>query len=112
MHLAHFLLDFLPDERLEAYTLGETWNGWGCPYFTLDQAHRLVEVWQSHGFLAAYDHATEAFAFGPIDLEDGSDPALVPLSSDAVEWYVAEVVEGRQYFPIGARGWIWDEVVA
>lgn len=97
MREARFTIDTFGDEIFEGLTHGDTWNGWARPFFTFDQAQRIVEAHRSNGMRAWYDHAQDAFGF--------------EFSEEEVDTFPAEVVEGRRLYPVGAGCWIWEESV-
>lgn len=43
MRKAFFYLDCIEGRRFEGYTLGQTWNGWACPYFTEKVGKEIIE---------------------------------------------------------------------
>lgn len=104
-----FSLDPLPNEVFQGFSDGRTWNGWACPYFTKDQADRLVTAWERHGYQAAYNAQADVFKFGPLDTV--GDSAAVDLNDpEEAEQFGAVEVDGRKLYPIGAGAWIWDMV--
>lgn len=88
---------------LDAWTDGETWNGWAVPYFEYGAALDLVTLYnQQHGLRppgAWYDAVADVFCF----VLDGAaepecfGPIPIPGAGPAAKLY-----------PIGARAWIWD----
>jgi len=96
MQAATFAIDFLEGRSFKGFTLGEDWNGFARPYFTLDQAQRLVEAWREAGGEASYDGERNEFSFKMIAGE--------PDCFGSVE------IEETKLYPIGAGCWIWQEV--
>jgi hypothetical protein len=102
MRLSGFKNEALGFQSFEGYTKGEIWNGWDCPYFTFEQAQKVLKAYnelrQIIGAisLAYYDSETDAFVF--------------PDSEDEPETYKALNEQGQNYYPIGAFVWIWEEV--
>lgn len=99
----------LGDETLfDGYTLGEEWNGFACPYFTLQQAETLMRYQnaQSQSEFGTdamfYDATRDAYAVRFPD-----DPAR------PADYYVGEdldTADGRLHvYPIGHSAWIWYE---
>jgi hypothetical protein len=95
MRPAKFIIDTFGDQTFDGFTNGDTWNGWARPYFTFDQAERIIEAHAAQGNKAAYDASEDAFSF--------------EFSADEVDSFPAEVVEGRKLYPVGAGCWIWEE---
>jgi hypothetical protein len=52
MRATTFTIEVYGDVRFQGFTQDETWNGWACPYFTFEQAQRIVEAHQRFGLLA------------------------------------------------------------
>jgi hypothetical protein len=97
MQATRFIIDTFGNEIFDGFTLGETWNGWACPYFTLEQAHRVVEAHRAQGGKAWYDETQDLFVFG--------------FREDEVDAFPVEMVEGHKLYAIGAGCWIWEEAV-
>ena len=97
MRAAKFVMDAFGDEVFDGFTQGETWNGWARPYFTFEQAKRIVEAHQAQGGKASYDQAEDAFSF--------------EMGENEVDSFPAETVEGRKFYLVGAGCWIWEEAV-
>jgi hypothetical protein len=102
MEITRFKNDALGFEAFEGYTKGENWNGWDCPYFTFEQAQKILKI---HNELkritgevaqAYYDFDNDFFAF--------------PVADDETEIYKPIVENNKKYYPIGAFTWIWEEV--
>lgn len=93
-----FQIDFLPGRAFAGFFTGEYWNGFDCPRFTFEQAQDLVRGWTATGKSARYLESEDAFAFESID------------DSEDSEMFVAEVIDGQKFYPIGANNWIWSEV--
>lgn len=88
----------------EGYSIGHHWNGWACPYFTMDVAMKLVAGLIADNCYARYDAATDTFT--------------INLSEDR-EWEYEGEYEGLdatledgstvRVYPIGAYMWTWDD---
>ncbi len=105
MRKTKFKIESLGYETFEGFTKDEDWNGWDCPYFTFDQAQKVLkqfnlfrEITRQKGF-AFYDETADAFVF-PLNDEDES------------EVYAAIDEEGQKYYPVGASCWIWEEDIS
>lgn len=97
---ANFQIDTYGAETFAGFTAGETWNGFACPYFTLEQAQHIVRAHQNLGLAAGYDRERDEFFF---TLEHGAE--------EGSELYGPVSTGGLTVYPIGAGSWIWDEVV-
>lgn len=102
MRPAKFKIESLGYEIFDGFTKGEDWNGWACPYFTFDQAqkvlrqfNRLREITWSKD-LAFYDSGSDSFIF-PVDYEN--EPEL----------FEAIVENGQKFYPLGTFCWIWED---
>jgi len=96
---ATFSIEVLGDRSFDGYTLGETWNGWACPYFIFDQAQQLVRAYKENGVKAWYDETSDVFSF---EVDAGDDFK----KTDA---FPAKEIEGQKFYPIGASCWIWKD---
>jgi hypothetical protein len=97
MRLAKFTIDPYGDAEFEGFTADEHWNGWACPYFTREQAMRIVEAHNRiGGGHARYDEATDSFLFSF-------------ASPDEEDAFLAVNIGGRTLYPVGAFCWIWEE---
>jgi len=87
-----------PDPIFEGYTYGACWNGWECPYFTKEEALRVIEQYNSEEDPMWYDEEKDAFGY---------------TTDDGTEYWEAEdyKIDGQKLilYPIGAWYWIWDE---
>lgn len=95
MKQTRFAVDFLEGREFEGYTRGENWNGFACPYFTFDQAKRIVDAWPETGGTASYVSGGDEFIF---QMSDGARDSFGPVE-----------IEGMKLYPIGNGSWIWDE---
>jgi hypothetical protein len=99
MEPAKFSLDFLDGQTFEGYTRGEDRNGFACPYFTFEQAQRLVVAWKATGREARYDRDTDRFTF-EVNVDEGRGyDSFQPVD-----------LQGLKVYPLGTRSWIWEEV--
>ena len=105
MKLTNFKIELLGYEIFEGFTIGEDWNGWACPYFTFDQAQKVLKQYNQlreiigQKDLAFYDENADAFVFP----ENGKDES---------EIFVAVIENDRRYYPVGAFCWIWEEEIS
>ncbi len=102
MRPAKFKLESLGYVTFDGFTKNENWNGWACPYFTFEQAQKVLKIYNQlrqiigQKDLAFYDPAADAFVF-PADDED--EPEI----------FAAITENGQKYYPVGAFMWIWEE---
>jgi hypothetical protein len=95
-------IESLGYETFKGFTKGENWNGWDCPYFTFEQAQKVLKTYNElrriigQNVLAYYDAETDAFVF-PANAEDES------------EIFAAIIEDSEKYYPVGAFCWIWEE---
>lgn len=102
MRKAKFKIESLGYETFDGFTKDEEWNGWACPYFTFDQAQKVLKQFnlfreitgQKH--FAFYDEQVDAFVF-PANGED--DPEVFAAVSE----------NGEKYYLVGTFCWIWEE---
>lgn len=95
--------DFYIDEPVQlyrGYTHGETWNGWECPYFTLDVATTIADRYsEASGHPAGYDDEEDCVYFSDPDWPEPESFAGI------------DVVDGegqvRHLYPVGAGSWVW-----
>lgn len=101
-HLVHVSIDGTPFRGSAFIQDGETWNGWLMPYFSWQQADKLVQRVEAAGGKAEYSPSTDSFVFfgtGSIQGESESFPSE--------EIYVDGVV--IRAYPIGAGCWCWEK---
>jgi hypothetical protein len=101
MRSTKFKIESLGCETFDGFTQDEDWNGWDCPYFTYDQAQKVVKQYNQLREIigkkdfAFYDEVTDAFIF--------------PVDEDKTETFAAINDDEQKYYPVGAFGWIWEE---
>ena len=90
--------DFLPDGLvLPCYSMGDLWNGWGCPAFEFDVAKKLAEVSELDLF---YNPESDCFECRPEDANDEVfEPSMIEFEGKKVKVY-----------HIGAFSWAWEPV--
>jgi len=96
-----FKLESLGTELFDGFTKNEEWNGWSCPYFTFEQAQKVLK---SFNQLAAVLSDTPGAYYDP-----DSDAFVFNVGGEK-EAFASVIEDGQKYFPIGAFSWIWDEV--
>lgn len=91
------------DERssYKAYSCGEEWNGFQCPYFTFEEAMKITEHPDLKGL--TYDAQKDQFSFA--DPECLDDPTYKAENFEAK----AITVDGKQIkvYAVGAFFWCW-----
>jgi hypothetical protein len=97
MEKRSFTIDSLANQKFQGFTSGETWNGWACPYFTFEEAKKIVDAQNANSDHSAhYDESNDTFVFS--------------FSDDEKEGYSAENIDGEKLYGIGCGSWIWAEV--
>ncbi|ARL04373.1 hypothetical protein BOC44_21660 (plasmid) [Burkholderia pseudomallei] len=86
----------------QAYSRGETWNGWECPYFTFDEAMKVTQ----HRDMKClrYDPESDQFVMNDPFYKD--DPTYEPEVFKRQDITVDGVQVG--VYPIGAFSWCWN----
>jgi len=100
-----FWLDSVIEPPVDGFTAGARWNGWACPYFTREQADRVVELSNAANnsedadvrIIVTWDEARQAYI-----IVDGQYP-------DEEDVMDAVVVDGVAYYCIGGWSWCWME---
>jgi hypothetical protein len=86
----------------QAYSRGETWNGFQCPYFPFEEAMKVTENPSIKGL--KYEAETDRFV--SIDPEYEDDPEY-----EAEIFMPTSILVDRlriKVYPIGAFGWCWN----
>ena len=88
-------------EWFAGFSSGKTWNGWACPYFTLEQGKKVM---------AALNESDDVDP-PRMGYFSHSDQFVVVHTSCEVETYkgIKNPVGGEKLYPIGAMGWCWYE---
>lgn len=94
MRKTEFKIETYGNASFEGYTLEEDWNGWSCPYFTLEESKRIVNAHTATGQNASYNENSDTFCFE---------------SQDEEEFYTPLELKGMKLYPIGNSSWIWEE---
>jgi hypothetical protein len=101
MRTAKFSIDVYGDQVFDGYTQGETWNGWACPFFTFEQAQRIVQAHKGFELAAWYDKEQDSFAFC-FEQDRTADR----------DEFGSKKIEGQKLYPVGSHCWIWEEATA
>jgi hypothetical protein len=81
---SEFTIDY--EKYYKGFTLGDTWNGFFCPYFTLETAKEIIkDITDENGFL------------------EGSDEKVSLADFPMV------TIENKELYPVGAFAWVWEE---
>lgn len=112
---ARFSIEVAGDDAVfDGFTTGQTWNGWECPYFTLEQGQAIVEAinrtqeeWGKESFNidtlhGYYDSEQDAFVFYQKSMKESKNP------EEDWEIFTFVAVDGQKLYPIGAWGWVWE----
>ncbi|MGC2237991.1 MAG: hypothetical protein WA584_17660 [Pyrinomonadaceae bacterium] len=95
MRKAKFFLEVLEPYDFEGYTEDDDWNGWSCPYFTFDEAEKIVKAHKQAGLKAIYEESSDEFIF--------------ELQGE-IEIYAPTTINELKLYPIGTASWIWEEI--
>jgi hypothetical protein len=87
----------LGGEDFNAYTLGDIWNGFQCPYFTKTEGMKVIKDLDGDGL--RYDGRMDAF----VEF-DSSDPK----NKEYWNVYKKQIINGKSLYPIGYMGWTWE----
>lgn len=98
MRPSKFTIEVYGEQSFDGFSSGEDWNGWACPYFTSEQAQRIVDAHCKLGRKAWYDKVEDQFVFD-FSHDENNEPDTFP----------AEEVDGKKLYPVGAFCWIWEE---
>lgn len=92
--------DWIRDQskRYQAFTSGQRWNGWECPYFVFEVAKRLAQDMPG----LQYDPATDEFV-----REDHCGPEYESLERFSSSLIDIDGVPTKVY-AIGAWSWCWE----
>lgn len=90
------------DEIYEGYTNGSTWNGWECPYFTLEVGKKICEDYSDDEHRLYYDEIEDCFM--EFDMEEGEFKHIGSRCRIAVDGKLMNL------YDIGAMSWVWYEV--
>lgn len=101
MRLTNFKIESLGYETFEGFTKNENWNGRDCPYFTFEQAQKVLKTYNELRRIigqtnaASYDSSADAFVFPLTTAKRKSFPLLPKM----VKNIILSVLSGR----------IWEE---
>lgn len=87
------------DNVYDCYSNRQHWNGWAMPYFTKEEALRIVEDMKD----VSYDEPTNSFVWTNADDKNDKD----------VYEAITIVVDGEPItvYPIGSGFWCWDFIL-
>lgn len=89
------------DRRYVGYTNGDLWNGWACPYFTLEVGKQICEDFTDDDYKFYYKKDEDAFFIYGVEEDHVSE-----IGSS----YNVMTVDGElKLYDIGAFNWVWDE---
>lgn len=104
MRKAFFGMEGIEGGIYEGFTNGDRWNGWACPYFTLEVGKKIMTDLKGQAEYTWADYNKEHDEF--ITNYEG-------LIGDSETWEGMDIeVEGEivHVYPIGAFGWVWSEI--
>lgn len=100
----------LPHE-FEGYSADERWNGWACPYFTFDQAMRVV---QQHNALyrQSQEHREDRrfpHLGGEAWYDEQADEFCFPADGGELYRFGSAWRDGLKLYAIGTYEWTWSQ---
>jgi hypothetical protein len=88
---------------VKGITFGDRWNGWECPYFTIEGVKQIL-AYTGEGHDMDYDDGTYySFDEGQVFQEDVEDGDVTKTVVDPKN------VGGVNYYPIGGWYWVWQQ---
>lgn len=101
MNKGTFCLDALPDMQFEGYTVGDTWNGWECPFFTEDVAEDILRASEANGYSWRFSTIHNGYVVSHVDDKWPAtcyDGQRVTINGNPVTVYA-----------IGTYEWTWSK---
>jgi hypothetical protein len=98
MRKAKFAMDFFDDGiAIDGYTFGDYWNGWDCPFFTFENAKKVVEAF---GNTLQYDQNQDVFIYHDPQYMDDEDKDI----------FESVIIDNQKYYSVGGWNFCWYEV--
>jgi hypothetical protein len=102
-------MDCYPEKSFSGLDSGETWNGWACPLFPLEEAKKIMDLQE--------DFVSEAKIGGwdVYSINYDSDKEVFTMNwmvgdlIESSEVINPKVIDGVKYYPIGSCNWCWYE---
>ena len=109
IQMRHTVFSMNDEERFIGYSGGNHWNGWACPYFTRDEAERIVKHVNAcsvdhNMYNMHYDYATDTFVY-----HDGNND--YDETFEAVCYLDVDTGEMLTLYAVGAFSWTWDDMM-
>lgn len=86
-------------KEYKGFSQNQFWNGWECPFFTLEVAKQIAEdmnaVTTEEKLI--YDEAQDCFIY-QVDY----------YPEDEWEKFEATMIDGKKLYPVGNGSWVWD----
>jgi hypothetical protein len=95
--------DFGP---IAGYTAGRTWDGWACPYFTVEAVAQIMALWTAIGIRtshASYDSDADTYTFADDENDWEGVPYTITGEHHAIDGQVLTL------YAVGNGCWCWDE---
>ena len=93
------------------YTAGQNWNGWACPYFTIDVAKQITDGASDDSLRIRYDEERDSFFFFYTDEEEYEKEhgeIYEPYTCTGMD--IMSNGEIVHVYDIGNGAWCWDEI--
>jgi hypothetical protein len=88
---------------VKGISFGDRWNGWECPYFTIEGVKQIL-AYTGEGHDMDYDDGTYySFDEGQVIEESVEDGEVTKTPVDPKN------VGGVNYYPVGAFNWVWQQ---
>lgn len=94
-------LDAYGDTLFHGITFHDTWNGFACPLFPLDEALRLAVINNAMSGAGTLVFCPDQDAFTYVAAEQDAE--------DEATTFEATSINGIAYYPIGAFVWCWSD---
>lgn len=76
----------------------ERWNGWACPWFTLETCREIAEVINALPDNEEKIVVTESQVFS----------VYIGNGEEEVTEVEPSIIAGAEFFPLGSWGWVWE----
>ncbi len=87
----------------EGITFGQRWNGFYCPYFTYENALKI---------LAKQEIKEDVLEMGSYFYEMSEDKkSILEITEDGISVHSARLIDNQLFFPIGFCNWVWEEII-
>jgi hypothetical protein len=98
---AKFTLDIFDfKESINGITYGKNWNGWECPKFSKENGLKLIKL---------FDQYSDDVIINPLSYNKEKDIFVYDNGQqDDYEEFEPMMIDGKNYYSIGAYNWCWQ----